>query len=318
MRIVIVGPGALGSLLTARLYLFQRNSAGTGNDITSLQLLDYRQERSSRLRQEGLLLEEGRRKIRCTPDITVDPGVCERSDVLFFCVKAHAVPSALARIQSSLSRRTLLLAMQNGIGHLDAITAVDCPVGVGITSEGATLVQPGHVRHGGHGLTRLGVLTGHSRECETLLHRTASLLDAAGMRTEVTGNPLQHVWAKLFVNVGINALTALRGCKNGELLESPSAREIMEKAVREAEMIARASGIPVDADPVAATSAVCRTTAENISSMLQDVQQKRHTEIDAINGAIVAKGMKLGIPTPVNAGLVRRIKELEKSYVSSY
>jgi 2-dehydropantoate 2-reductase len=150
-----------------------------------------------------------------------------------------------------------------------------------------------------------------------MLHRTASLLDSAGMQTVVTRNPLQHVWAKLFVNVGINALTALWGCKNGELLDSSSTREIMEKAVREAEIIARAKGIEVDADPVAATFAVCRTTADNTSSMLQDVQQKRRTEIDAINGAIVVEGIKLGIPAPVNTELVRQIKELERSYVSS-
>lgn len=314
MRIVIVGPGALGSLLTARLFLFQQYNGGAGND---LQLLDYRRERAEELQKNGLVLEEGPRRILCTPAVTIDPEICARSDVLFFCVKASAVRSALDRIKPYLSRKTMLLAMQNGIGHLDVIMAAACPAGVGITSEGATLLKPGHVRHGGHGMTRLGLLTGYSREKERMLHRTASLLDSAGMQTVVTRNPLQHVWAKLFVNVGINALTALWGCKNGELLDSSATREIMEKAVREAEIIARAKGIEVDADPVAATFAVCRTTANNTSSMLQDVQQKRRTEIDAINGAIVVEGMKLGIPAPVNAELVRQIKELERSYVSS-
>lgn len=315
MRIVIVGPGALGSLLTARFFLYRQDSGGAGNDIVSLHLLDYRRERGENLRKYGLLFEEGERSFLCTPEVTVDPEVCAHSDVLFFCVKSNAVPSALAGITPHLSRNTLLLAMQNGISHLDAVAAAPCPAGVGITSEGATLLRPGHVRHGGRGLTRLGLLTGHSRESESILRKTASLLDSAGMKTVVTGNPLQHVWAKLFVNVGINALTALHGCRNGELLASPPAREIMEKAVNEAETIARARGILVEADPVAATVAVCRKTAGNISSMLQDVQQKRRTEIDAINGAIVAEGMKLGIPAPVNAELVRQVKELEASYV---
>ncbi|MDH3327762.1 MAG: 2-dehydropantoate 2-reductase [Desulfobulbaceae bacterium] len=315
MRIVIVGPGALGSLLTARLFLFQQETAGTGNDILSLHLLDYRPERSENLQKNGLLFEEEGHKILCTPQVTLDPEVCVSSDVLFFCVKSIAVTSALGRLKPYLSRRSLLLAMQNGIGHLEEIQHAAFPAGVGITSEGATLMHPGHVRHGGRGITRLGLLTGHTDRSERVLQKTTALLDSAGMRAEVTRNPLKHIWAKLFVNVGINALTALHGCRNGELLRVPSTVAIMEKAVKEAELVARARGIPVDADPVQATITVCRTTANNTSSMLQDVLQKRMTEIDAINGAVVAEGVKLGIATPVNTEIVRRIKELEASYV---
>ncbi|MDW7773488.1 MAG: 2-dehydropantoate 2-reductase [Desulfobulbaceae bacterium] len=314
MRIVIVGPGALGSLLTARLFLVQRETGGTGNDINSLHILDYRPERAASLREKGLLFEEGDRKIRCTPEVTVDPGVCARCDVLFFCVKANDAASALDWLQTLLSGKTVLLAMQNGIAHLEKIKTAACSAGVGITSEGATLIHPGYIRYGGRGFTRLGLLTGHSTHSEGILRKTAALLNAAGMRSEVTGNPLKYVWAKLFVNVGINALTALHGCSNGELLNIPSAREIMTRAVKEAEAVALAAGIPVDGDPVAAAFEVCRTTADNISSMLQDVRQKRLTEIDAINGAVVAEGEKLGIAMPVNSELVRMVKALEASY----
>lgn len=315
MRIVIVGPGALGSLLTARLFLFQQEASGTGNDILSLHLLDYKPERVENLQKNGLLFEAEGDKILCAPQVTLDPEVCASCDVLFFCVKSIAVTSALDRLKPYLSRRSLLFAMQNGIGHLEEIRHAAFPAGVGVTSEGATLIHPGHVRHGGRGITRLGLLTGHTDRSERVLRKITALLDSAGMRAEVTRNPLKHIWAKLFINVGINALTALHGCRNGELLHVPSTVEIMEKAVKEAELIARAKGIPVDADPVQATVSVCRTTANNTSSMLQDVLQKRMTEIDAINGAVVAEGIKLGIATPVNAELVRQVKELEASYV---
>ena len=138
------------------------------------------------------------------------------------------------------------------------------------------------------------------------------------MQAEVTDSPLKYVWAKLFINVGINALTAIHGCRNGELLDKPEIKVTMEKAVREAEQVARKKGIQIDADPVVAMFSVCRTTAENTSSMLQDVQKRRLTEIDAINGAIVAEGEALGIPTPVNIELVRRVKELESSYSQTF
>ncbi len=132
--------------------------------------------------------------------------------------------------------------------------------------------------------------------------------------TEITDNPLTYIWAKLFVNVGINALSAIHLCPNGQLLESDSVKQLMEKAVREAELIARAKEIQVEGDPVAETFKVCALTAQNISSMHQDVLQKRPTEIDAINGAIVNEGERMGIATPVNAELVREIRQIEESY----
>ncbi len=314
MRIVIVGPGALGSLLAARLGLLHRDKSGTGNDCFSLHLLDYRPERAELLQANGFLFEEAGRKIRCRPHVTLDPEICAGADVVFLCVKSTVVSSALVRFTPFLVPDTLLLAMQNGIGHLEAISQVPAAAGMGITSEGATLVAPGHVRHGGSGLTRLGLLAAGSTDSDRKLADIIALLNKAGLRTERTAQPLRHIWAKLFVNVGINALTAIHGCRNGELLNSQSIKETMETAVREAERVARAKNIPVETDPVQATFAVCEATRHNTSSMRQDVLQKRLTEIDAINGAIVAAGAECGIATPANAELVRLIRELEASY----
>ncbi len=315
MRIVIVGPGALGSLLGARLFLLNKENSRAGNDNLSLHLLDYRPERAELLHTHGLLFEEGEQKILCRPHVTADPNICNRSDLVFLCVKSTAVTSALERVAPFLTDRTLLIAMQNGIGHLDAITHSPCAAGVGITSEGAALLKPGHVRHGGKGVTRLGLLTGPAKRSDKVLDNIVALLNAAGMKAEMTLEPLKHIWAKLFVNTGINALTAIHNCRNGELLNSSATMELMEKAVREAEQVARAKNIPVAADPVRATFAVCKKTQDNISSMLQDVMKKRMTEIDAINGAIVTVGSKLGIATPVNIELVRQVRALEASYI---
>lgn len=314
MRIVIVGPGALGSLLTARFYIRQQECKNTAdNDIHSLVLLDYRPERAQFLREKGLILEEGDDETLYWPEISTSPDICEKCDVIFFCVKATAVQPALQKIRPFLSRRQLLVAMQNGIGHLETVSSAGCPAAVGITSEGATLVRPGHIRFGGKGLTRLGLLTGHP-DNEQKLSTIVALINSAGMKAELTSDPHKHIWAKLFVNIGINPLTALYGCRNGELLDNPSALDKLKAAVREAEAVAKAKGIPVYSDPVAATLSVCRSTFHNTSSMLQDVQQKRQTEIDSINGAVAAEGKKLGIATPVNAELVSRIKELEAKY----
>ena len=91
-------------------------------------------------------------------------------------------------------------------------------------------------------------------------------------------------------------------------------QEKLAAAVREGENVARGRGIQLPADPLAMTLDVCRKTAQNFSSMLQDVTNRRITEIDAINGAIADAGRKLGIPTPVNDELVRQVKEIEQAY----
>lgn len=316
MRIVIVGPGALGSLLAARIALFieQKRAAGTDNDLPEVSLLDYKAERVRQIRELGLLLEEKGQRIHCTIQVEVTPELCAGCDVLFFCVKSIAVMGALERIAPFLRPETLFVAMQNGIGHLEAITALPCMSGVGITSEGATLIAPGHVRHGGAGMTRLGVLDAETDSSLQRLAKTMEIMNAAGLETRITHNPLRYIWAKLFINVAINALTAIYRCPNGELLHFPAARDIMDRAVREAVSIAGALEIPVEGDPAASAFRICESTASNISSMLQDVQNQRQTEIDAINGAVISLGKRLGIATPVNEDLVRQVKLIEASY----
>lgn len=315
MRIVIVGPGALGSLLAARisLYLDRQGNHRADNDI-HLCLLDHKQERAAYLLQHGLVLEDGDRKHHIRPLITIDPGSCSGADVIFMCTKSTVLDSVLMGLRSYLSAEQLLIAMQNGIGHLEPLHNMSCHVGVGITSEGATLIAPGLVRHGGAGITRLGLLHHKKAAVAKLLQRVADLLSKAGMASQITDDPLRYIWAKLLVNTGINALTAIHGCRNGGLLDSPATRSTMEMAVREAEQVARALKIPIDSDPVTTTLEVCAATGSNISSMLQDVRNHRRTEIDAINGAVVAVAEHLGIATPVNRELVRQVKAIEAGY----
>ena len=139
-------------------------------------------------------------------------------------------------------------------------------------------------------------------------------MNDCGMETAIVDNILDYVWSKLLINAGINALTAIHRCPNGKLLESDDTLNIMTAAVKEGEAVARAKGIQVPDDPVVLTIDVCRRTSQNLSSMLQDINNKRRTEIDSINGEIVVAGKKLGIPTPVNEDLVNKLKEIEENY----
>jgi len=307
LHIVIVGPGALGCLFAVRFAL-----AG-GHDV---RLLDHDPQRAALLHEQGLLFEEGGTNRRLMVPVTADPAIIAGAGLFLLCVKATAVASALANLRPYWPAGAMLLAFQNGIahlGHLDALPA-SCGWGLGVTTEGANLSGPGQVRHGGHGITRLGFVGQRPEWAMTQLSKVAAAFTDAALAAEVVPDIRDRLWHKLLVNVGINALTALHDCPNGKLLEITTARQRLMAAVAEAAVVAGAEGVALPADPVAMTLEVCRTTATNISSMLQDVRRRRPTEIAAINGAIVAAGKRHNIPTPVNRELTAAIMALEQGF----
>jgi len=312
MHILVVGPGALGCLVATTI---SRGMEGTGSRLS---VLDHDRTRADRLNREGIWYELDGERRRFPIAVTADPLAAGPADVVILCVKSYDAPASLASCRPLLAEGTVLLFLQNGIGHLDCGEAAgNAVIAYGTTTEGATLLSPGHVRHAGHGATFLGFPSPADPHSALLLSRTAAICARGGMTTTVTADILDRLWAKLFINVGINALTAIHGCLNGDLLIIPGVAERMRTAVDEAEQVARASGIAVSGDPFTATVEVCRKTAANISSMLQDVRRRRRTEIDAINGAIVREGRSLGLESPENLLLVRQIKEIEANYAAT-
>ena len=139
-------------------------------------------------------------------------------------------------------------------------------------------------------------------------------LETAGFETHVSTDVASLVWSKLVINVGINALTALTNQPNGRLVESDDTLAIMADLVAEAVAVAGARGIPLtQADPFAVVCDVARKTGANRSSMLQDFDRKRPSEIEVMNGAIVREAEKAGIPVPVNATITRLVRAVEKA-----
>jgi len=311
MKIAIIGPGALGTLLAASLNI--KSNPKTPFDLW---LLDYKPARAKLLNEQGLILEKNDRRLSCKINATADPKEIGPTDIIFLCVKYPDIAAGLLQAAKLAHPDSLLVTLQNGIGHLGLLKAgKESPaIVLGITAMGANLVSPGHVRHAGSGLTRIGFLKSASFARSLLLARICNLLNDCGMETAIVDDILDYVWTKLLINVGINALTAIHRCPNGELLESNDTLNTLTAAVKEGEAVARAMGIQVPDDPLAMTVDVCRKTARNLSSMLQDINNKKPTEIDSINGEIVAAGKKFGIPVPVNEELVLRIKEIENSY----
>ncbi|NOR24382.1 MAG: 2-dehydropantoate 2-reductase [Desulforhopalus sp.] len=309
MHFLLVGPGALGCLLASIV------SKGM-SDSDRLTVLDYNADRAKHLSKEGIGYHLEKQLVAVPITAVSDPQVLDSVDVVLLCVKSYDVINSLEYCKAILSKNTLLIFMQNGISHLDLQDHLhDVTVAFGTTTEGATLLGTGQVRHAGSGVTYLGFLEPPGKQGATLLQQTHDVLSAGGLQAHLTDNILARLWAKLFVNAGINALTAILGCKNGDLLTLPGIDRRMEAAVDEAIQIAKEKNIPIMDEPHQTTRIVCRKTAKNVSSMLQDVRNKRRTEIDAINGAVVTLGKESGIDTPENSRLYNQIKELEASYV---
>ncbi|MEJ2447437.1 MAG: 2-dehydropantoate 2-reductase [Anaerolineales bacterium] len=170
-----------------------------------------------------------------------------------------------------------------------------------MTTYGATLLGPGRVRSGGEGTV---TVQEHPR-----LAPLNGLLRRAGINVQETEEISSLVWGKLVINVGINPLTALLGVRNGRLLDSPEASQLMALAAEEAANLATRQGIDLDYDdPAQAVEAVARATAQNFSSMLQDIRRGAPTEIEALCGEVIRRSAQINLPTPVNLLLYQLIK----------
>ncbi|HHB74976.1 MAG TPA: 2-dehydropantoate 2-reductase, partial [Desulfobulbus sp.] len=268
MHIVLVGPGALGSMLAVRLAPQLEKEGGT------LSLLDHDRQRARCLAETGITLYRNNDRTTIHPVITVNPAAISECRVVLLCVKSGDAAKALLQAAPLVTRDTLIVGMQNGMAHLEMLRRARGIGVAAVSSAGATLTAPGHVEDGGPGVTRFGVLS-ETTSPPKLLENLVSLFNRADLKAEVVPDIFPTLWEKLFINVAINALTAIYGRKNGQLLTSCSVRNTMKNAVSEAMAVARARNIKILNDPIATAFAVCRRTRNNTSSMLQDVLKQR-------------------------------------------
>lgn len=311
MKIVVIGPGAIGCLVAASLSRYSTRH--------KIWLLDHNPDRARYLTDHGLTLIEDNRTFSCPVRVSADADVVGQADAVILCVKSHAVESCLETLEFFSNQDCMIMTLQNGLGHLDLLRHAlkKETLALGVTALGANLVSPGQVRSAGKGITKFGQLYSPTDEAaEVRLKKIAAALTGAGLETIVVSNILDHAWQKLFINAGINALTAIHDCPNGMLLDNETARARMQAAVLEAVAVARASGVTILGDPLERTIEVCRATGNNISSMLQDARNHRPTEIDAINGVIVNLAQKHQVPVPVNEELVSQVKKIEGGYLT--
>jgi 2-dehydropantoate 2-reductase len=302
MKIAVLGAGAMGSLYGAML-------AGAGEEVW---LVNVWKEHVEEINRHGLTVWIGDEKRLVRVPATTDPASVGPADLVLVFVKAYATEQAMRGALSLVGENTAVLTLQNGVGNVEQLCSVvgEGRVLAGSSTFGANLAGPGCVRMAGKGETTLGELNGEVTE---RLGKIAAAFERAGLSPVISDNIQGVLWTKLLVNAGINPLTAICRVNNGRLLEIPELAALLERAVGEAQAVAEKKGIRLTvADPVAHVKKVARATADNVSSMRQDVERGRRTEIDVICGAVVREGAEAGVPTPVNETLALLVRALEE------
>jgi 2-dehydropantoate 2-reductase len=295
-RVLIMGTGAMACGFAARLAP-QADVVMAGRWQAGLDAL----------RAGGVVFEEGGGQTSHRVEVADYSADLAPVRFALVLVKAYQTDVAADVLRRWLAADGVAVTLQNGLGNVESLERAlgEKRAALGVTTAGAMLVKPGHVRAGGDGPTRIAR---HPRTPPVV-----DLLSAAGLDAALSDDALGLVWGKLVVSCAVNPITALLHVPNGALLEpeAKAAWELAGEAAVEAARVAQAAGIGLPyADPRLELQRVLQRTAGNRSSMLQDVESSRPTEIDAITGAVVAEAERRRVPVPVNRVLLALVHTL--------
>lgn len=314
MEVYIVGAGAMGMLLASRLEL-------AGTPVT---LITRRPEQAALLRGQGLLLIEhhtSTRSLTRPAVLSIEEAVTQacRHDapmMIVLTVKQTAFTETFIAQLAALAggANSAVCCIQNGIGHMEKLAAAlsASKLLAAVTTEGAMKQSDRETMHTGAGETWIGHISPEGDKAPgDMPAKLQKLLEAAGFRAFVSNNMNNRVWNKLLINAVINPLTAVLRVRNGELLQLPEAMKLMRELFDEGESLAKLYGTAIDADLWDKLLEVCRATANNRSSMLQDILAERGTEIEAVNGGLLALAATRGMRLKAHEAVYCLVKSIE-------
>ena len=312
MKIAILGTGAIGGVLAGCL------------SETSAELVCVSRGRTARELLEGLTLFTPEGSVEMIPGdrfeiIDSEKGpleekVCGTCDVAIVSGKSGSTTQLASMAEDLIKQDAYVISIQNGLGNSGIIASRvgwDRVLG-GMTTHSAWRDGDGAVHWTGRGSISLGTIK--SSEPNSIATEFISILDEGGLSPYWSIDIEKEIWRKLMINVAINPICAIAGIRNGALAEVPELWEQAIEAMREAEEVARASGVNLgDSDSESYLREVVESTAENRVSMLQDLMAGRKTEIDVLCGAVITKGEEFGVPTPRNEILMALVRGIEMS-----
>jgi 2-dehydropantoate 2-reductase len=307
MKIAILGAGAMGSAIGALL-------AKTGNDVT---LIDVWKEAVEAINRDGLKIQNkaGEVATHKIGAVTVPAQVAGPVDLLLVFVKCYHTVDAVKSALPILGPDSTVLSLQNGWGNGPRISEVVGKerVVLGVCYHSATVLGPGHVLHAGQGKTFIGEMDG---AVTPRVQKIAEAFKAAGLDVEASAQVLKEIWSKLALNVATLPTSSTIKLTAEKLPNTPEMQSLMRALLLEVVSVAQLQGIALDFTErwSAITSLLGKLAPNAKGSMLQDVENRRRTEIDVMCGAIVEAGRRLGFPTPHNNAMLWLVKALEANY----
>jgi 2-dehydropantoate 2-reductase len=304
MRICIVGCGAVGSLFAANLAQL---------DDVEVWAYDLAQEHVDAINANGLRLSgagEVVGRLRATSDAAQLPA-CELGIV---ATKAMHTEPAIAATAHAFADGAVA-SVQNGIGNEEVLAAHVGRVIRGTTFPAGRILGPGHVQWDVKGETTIGPFEPSPASAEEI-ERLADACTRAGLPTEAVADARGPQWRKVIFNAATNPVGALTGLTHGRVCEDSALRALVSGLVDEGKAVSGAQGIVLDADPEELIDHAARPDVayDHKASMLQDVEARRQTEIDYLNGGIARFGREHSVPTPLNDAILALVKGLERSW----
>jgi 2-dehydropantoate 2-reductase len=304
VKVCVVGCGAVGSLFAANL---------ANLDDVEVWAYDLSREHVDAINANGLRLSgagEVVGRLRATTDPAELPA-CEFGIVATKAMHTEPAIAATAHVFADGS----VCTVQNGLGNEEALAAHVARVIRGTTFPAGRIVGPGHVQWEVKGDTTIGPFEPSPAPMEEI-ERLADACTRAGLPTTAVADARGPQWRKVIFNAATNPVGALTGLTHGRVCEDSALRRLVSALVDEGKAVASAQGITLDADPEALIDHAARPEVayDHKASMLQDVEARRQTEIDYLNGGIARFGREHGVPTPLNDAILALVKGLEQSW----
>ncbi len=284
-----------------------------GHDVT---VVDVSADVLQQIRNSGISVQTPEGPFTATPAVTDDPADIGVVDVIVLFVKAQHTESAARSLTPMIGPHTAVTTLQNGWGNADRLATVvpAAQLVIGVTYNSCTLNGPGQVVHTGRGGTVTGPYQGTDLTCASTV---TALLNSSGWSAEANAAVRSEIWKKLVLNCATLPTAALSLLTAGALGEPGELRDLIDGIAAEAVEVAMAQGLDVVLDErVQIIHRVLEHAGAGKASMLQDVLARRKTEIETVNGAVVAAADRLGIAAPLNRAMIALVHGLERSYLS--
>jgi 2-dehydropantoate 2-reductase len=304
VRVTIVGCGAVGSLFAANLAQL---------DDVEVWAFDLDREHVAAINEHGLRLSgagEVVGKLRATTDAAELPS----SDFGIVATKCMHTAPAIEATAAAFANGSVC-SVQNGVGNEEVLAQHVERVIRGTTFPAGRVVEPGHVQWDVKGDTTIGPFEPRPAPMADI-EQLGDACTRGGMPTQAVADARGPQWRKLIFNAATNPIGALTGLTHGRVVEDAGLRRLVSQLVDEGKAVAAAQGIELDADPEELIDHAARPDVayDHKASMLQDVEARRPTEIDYLNGGIARFGREQGVPTPLNDAVTALIKGLETSW----